>query len=702
MKRILIRIAVIIAVVSFLMTASGAAAIAYASRNIDFDLDEELFEKAKEDKTVYYYAYSSDGELIEVYKSARETVREWVPFDRAGEYIKQGFISMEDREFYEHCGVNIKRTLAATVNHVLKLRSSFGASTITQQVIKNISGDNEVSIGRKIKEIFRALHLERRYSKDDIFEVYLNVVPMTGNVYGISAAAEIYFGKEPSELTLSEAATLVGITNAPAKYNPYTKPDACREKRNRVLYAMYDVGYIEREEYERAVNEPLKLSDGTGNYGVSSWFVETANEDIITDICDTYSITKGAARLMLNGARVILTMNPKVQNILEIFFSDTDNLSEKFRNGLNYSMVVCDPYNGNLLGLVGNGGKKSGERMFNYATAPVTPGSVLKPIALYAPLINDGAIKWSTMLDDSPIKYIDEGDGSVPYPKNTPDVYDGYIDVDEALKRSKNTVAIRLFDMLGAQRIFTSLTEEYGFDTVVREGKGVDGNKVSDMSAAPLALGQLSYGVSLRHLTEAYGVFPSEGILHSGRSYTKVYDRKGGTLIEKDISQKRIISKETAQIMNQLLSNVVSDGTARQIRLKELVDVAGKTGTSGNDRDRLFIGYTPYFTAGIWCGYGGSGMAVGHNTPSHLHIWDEVMTRIHNELVFKDYGEPDSFSVDKLIIVPYCSKSGQIPCEECELDDSATVKLGYFKFYDLPKDECDYHKYCLQDEDSVV
>ena len=260
MKRILIRIAVIIAVVSFLMTASGAAAIAYASRNIDFDLDEELFEKAKEDKTVYYYAYSSDGELIEVYKSAKETVREWVPFDRAGEYIKQGFISMEDREFYEHCGVNIKRTLAAPVNHVLKLRSSFGASTITQQVIKNISGDNEVSIGRKIKEIFRALHLERRYSKDDIFEVYLNVVPMTGNVYGISAAAEIYFGKEPSELTLSEAATLVGITNAPAKYNPYTKPEACRDKRNRVLYAMYDVGYIERDEYERAVNEPLKLS----------------------------------------------------------------------------------------------------------------------------------------------------------------------------------------------------------------------------------------------------------------------------------------------------------------------------------------------------------------------------------------------------------------------------------------------------------
>ena len=701
MKKIFIRIAIAILIVSLLVAIFGGVAIAYAGKNIDYDLDRELFEKAKEDKTTYYYAFGEGGETIEVYKSAKETVKEWADFDTVSRYLKLGFIAMEDRDFYEHKGVNFKRTFAAMANHILKLRTSFGASTITQQVIKNVSGDNEFSVERKLKEIFRALSLERQYSKDDIFEVYLNIVPMTGNIYGVSAASEMYFGKEVSDLSLAEAATIVGITNAPAKYNPYTKPEECRQKRNRVLYAMYDVGYISKDEYDAATEETLQLSSSNGNYGVSSWFVETANADIISDICREYSISIGAAKLMLNGARVILTVNTEIQDILESYFSDLSNLSDKFSDGLNYSMVISDPYSGDLLGVVGNGGKKRGNMVFNYATANVTPGSVLKPIALYAPLIEDGAITWSTMLEDAPVEYIGDGDSAVPYPKNSPDIYDGYIDVAEALKRSKNTVAIRLFNLLGAKRIFTSLKNNYCFDTLVENAIGVNG--VSDMSAAPLALGQLSYGVSLRRLTEAYNVFPSEGIYSFGRSYIKVYDKNGDLLLERNTKQNKIISSDTAQIMNQLLTGVVLDGTAKQIRLKELVDVAGKTGTSGNDRDRLFVGYTPYFTAGIWCGYGKSDKAVGQNTPSHLYIWDEVMTLIHDKLVFNNYDERlATFSTDKLIVAPYCSRSGQRVTEACELDDEVSVKLGYFKLNDFPKDDCEYHDFCLQEENSMI
>ena len=198
MKKIFIRIAIAILIVSLLVAIFGGVAIAYAGKNIDYDLDRELFEKAKEDKTTYYYAFGEGGELIEVYKSAKETVKEWADFDTVSRYLKLGFIAMEDRDFYEHKGVNFKRTFAAMANHILKLRTSFGASTITQQVIKNVSGDNEFSVARKLKEIFRALSLERQYSKDDIFEVYLNIVPMTGNIYGVSAASEMYFGKEVS------------------------------------------------------------------------------------------------------------------------------------------------------------------------------------------------------------------------------------------------------------------------------------------------------------------------------------------------------------------------------------------------------------------------------------------------------------------------------------------------------------------------
>ena len=702
MKKVLIVVTVAITVISILVGIFCASAVVYARKNIDFDTDEALFDKAKEDKTVYYYAYEGN-DLVEVHKSSRDTVREWVDIDEVCESLKQGFIAMEDREFYEHHGVNFRRTALAAVNHILKLRGTFGASTITQQVIKNISGDNETSISRKIKEIFRALDLERNHTKDDIFEMYLNVIPMSGNIYGVGAAAEIYFGKKASDLSIAEAATVVGITNAPSKYNPYINPEACREKRDRVLHAMYSVGYISDNEYSVALNTQLDISEKNGNYGISSWFIETANEDILNDIVSTYHVSRSAARIMLNGARVILTMDTTVQKILEDFFSDNGKLSEKVREGLRYSMVVTDPYNGNLLGIVGNNGQKSGDRLFNYATAPVTPGSVLKPLGLYAPLIDDGVISWSSMLLDEPVEYQESGGIDVPYPKNTPDVYDGAITVNDALRKSKNTVAVRLYNMLGADRIITHLHDEYGFNTVVKNGVGANGESVSDIGSAPLALGQLSFGIPLRKLTEAYTVFPNEGIVSTGRSYFKIYSQNGDVILECDESQKRVYSKETAQVMNQLLSNVVTDGTARQISLKELVDVAGKTGTSGNDKDRLFVGYTPYFVAGIWCGFSGIDKSVGHNDPSHVQIWDEVMKRIHDKLVFAGYEENVKvFNTDKLIILPYCSESGMTPTEYCELDDNASIKHGYFKSGDSNKNECNYHTEYLQFDDSVI
>ena len=692
MKKIILRITVVITVLALLSSIFVGIGLLYAKKNIDYHSDEELFKKAKADQTVYYYAYDKNGHLEEVYKSSKDSMREWTDIEDVGENLKQGFLAMEDRKFYEHKGVNYKRTFAAIINHVFKLGKSFGASTITQQVIKNISGDNEASVGRKLKEMLRAFNLERNHSKDDIFELYLNIIPMSGNIYGVGAASEIYFNKEPRELTLAEAATLVGITNAPTKYNPYTYPEECIQKRNRVLYAMLDVEAISTVEYNNAINEPLELSYNKGNFGISSWFIETANDDILNDISDKYELSRAAARLMLNGARVILTMNTNIQKIIEDYFGNVSNLSEKFKDGLNYSMVISDPYSGDLLGIIGNGGQKKGNLLFNHATSPVTPGSVLKPLALYAPLIEDKTISWSTMLDDAPVLYEGAGEEKIGYPKNTPDVYEGMIDVSEALKKSKNTVAVRLYNILGAERIFKHLRDDYGFDTLIEREVTSSGGTISDMNISPLALGQLSYGVSLRKLTEAYNAFPNQGVLCDGRTYSAVYDRDGSAIIIKEVKSQRIYSEETAQIMNQLLSCVVTDGTGRQITLKENVDTAGKTGTSGNDKDRLFVGYTPYYTAGIWCGYGNANTQVGHNSPNHLKIWDEVMKKVHDELIFTDYSETlHSFDTDKLIIAPYCSKSGLIPSEWCELDDEANVKLGYFDRKNIPKSECDYH-----------
>ena len=688
MKKLIIKITVIILAASIFLVASSFSVFVYASKNIDYDFDEELFNTAKEDKTTYYYARGEEGDLIEVYKSTYNSVSEWTKFDDIGDNIKHGFIAMEDREYYKHSGVNAKRTVAAAINHIFKLKDSFGGSTITQQVIKNISGNNEASISRKIKEILRAMNVERNHSKDDIFELYLNIIPMSGNIHGVGAASEIYFGKEPHDLSVAEAATIVGITNAPTKYNPYNNPDACISKRNKVLYAMLDVGFINDVEYEEAVRSPLILSEENGNFGISSWFIETANNEILSDICSEYNLSKPAAKLVLRGCRVILTMNPDIQNILDDYFSNIDNLSDKVNDGLKYSMVVSDPYTGDLLGIIGNVGKKQGEQLLNYATSPIIPGSVLKPIALYAPLIDSGDIRWSTMIEDEPVEYINN---DIPYPKNTPDVYEGSIDVNYALQKSKNTVAARLFERLGADVIFEQLKSTYGFDTLVENTKGKGGETISDKAMAPLALGQLSFGVSLKRLTEAYNVFSCGGELCSPRSYICVYGKDGKCLIKRDVTKKRVYSSETAQIMNQLLSNVVAVGTARQIRLKELIDVAGKTGTSGSDRDRLFVGYTPYFTAGIWCGYCNREGTVGFNTPNHLQIWDEVMRRIHNKIIFSEYNELlDVFDTSELIIAPYCSKSGMRPTEKCELDEDCQIKLGYFKSTDIPNENCDY------------
>ena len=691
MKKRIILVTAVIAVFALICSILLGSFVLFAKKRINYEFDEELFMKAKDDKTVYYYAYNSVGELSEVYKGVKNEKREWTSFQDVSLNLKLGFLAMEDREFYKHKGVNLKRTAAAMLNYVFKQRPSFGASTITQQVIKNISGDNETSVLRKLKEIFRSLNLERNHSKDDIFELYLNIIPMSGNVYGVGAASEIYFGKEASELTLSEAATIVGITNAPSKYNPYIHPDACIEKRNKVLYAMHSVGSISDREYVDALKAPLVLNKGTGNYGVSSWFIETAREEIIADVCSAYDVSEAVAGLLIGGSKVILTMNSDIQSILDEYFSNTDNLSENFLHGLNYSMVVSDPYTGDLLGIVGNAGKKKAERLFNYATSRIVPGSVLKPIALYAPLIEENVIDWSTVFDDSPVEYVNNGKDTVPYPRNSPDVYDGPIDVNEALKKSKNTVAVRLYDILGPRRIFYSLKNSFGLDLV--DGiKAQDGKTITDMSCAPLALGQLSFGVSLRKLTEAYGVFPAEGILHYGRSYIAVYDREGRTILNKKISEKRIYSPETSRVMNQLLSNVVSDGTARQIKLKEVVDVAGKTGTSGNDRDRIFIGYTPYITAGIWTGYDRADMPVGYNSPNHLQIWDEVMGKIHDKLFLNGYNEQiRCFNTNNLVVKPYCSKSGMQPKEECEYDEDAKIKFGYFKDGILSEEKCNYH-----------
>ncbi len=691
------RLATLIFVISSLVAIAFSLLVIYVYRGINFEADERLFESAAGyQSTTFYYNGGEKGEeyrpvAIEISGGMRKL---YYSTDEIGEYLKAGIISVEDKIFYEHSGIDIKRTLMAAANYIFRRDKVFGASTITQQVIKNISGDNQLSLRRKLEEIIRAIHIERKYTKDEILEVYLNVIPMSDNIYGVGAASRAYFGKEPKELLPEEAAMLIGITNAPTAYNPYINPDACKRKRDVVLSVMHTDGIISDAEYERAVASPLSVIERESREDrLDSWFVETVIDDVTVDLAAKYDLSHSAARMMLlgGGYKVYTTMNPAVQEILEGYFENTDNFPAEIKDGLNYAMAVTDSESGYLVGIVGRVGRKSGNRLLNHALVPHIPGSTLKPIALYAPLIDDGSINWATVFDDVPVSFIENNGEYREYPRNSPDVYDGLTTVKDAIKNSKNTVAVMLCNIRTPERIFRSLRDDFHFDTLIEREGGL-----SDIAVAPMGLGQLGRGVSLRRLTESYSTLAGDGMWREAVSYIRLLDYNGSLIIDKKQEEKRIFKSTTARIMNQLLMTVTEDGTASRLTLKNYVNTAGKTGTSGGSLDKSFIGYTPYYTAGIWCGYDGGSRAVLGLSKSHLEIWDEVMTLIHSPIL--SGGDVKQFSTDGLYRLPYCRDSGGLYKDRCLYDPRGNrEEYGYFTQDNSPSEECTRHILCKYD-----
>ncbi len=684
------------------------AVLSIYSGGIDYSIDEALFDAAKgSNVTKIYYDESGKASSISEYEPklyeelcASETRKVWARYDDISDSVKNGFVAMEDREFFSHSGVNLKRTFAATLNYIFHFGSNFGGSTITQQVIKNISGDNERTARRKINEIFRALHIEYSHSKTEILEVYMNIVDMGEGVTGISEAAEVYFGKSAGALDYSEAALLVGIANAPSKYNPYRNPEAAREKRNRVLFSLKECGFIDEEYYNIAISLPLNLKARKENKNeVLSWFSETVCFDAALALSTERGISMSVAKKLVEtgGVHIYSTVSPRVQKTIESYFYDKNNLPRAVSGGLEFSFVVSDGKSGKLLGIVGSGREKAANKLLNYALVPNPPASTLKPLALYAPLIEEGKITWSTVFDDVPLEFkIGESGEALPYPKNSPDVYDGLICTKDALMQSKNTVAIKLYSLLGKEKIYKSLKENFGFDTLVKSEKSEGGKIISDLAPSPLALGQLTHGVSLRKMTEAYNCLANEGNLPKSYSFLAVFDKDMELLIETRSENKTVFSKETARIVTKMLQSVVDSGTAKRITLKEIVDTAGKTGTSGGDRDRWFIGYTPYYTAGIWCGYGKEKMSIGALEVSHVEIWDKIMTQLHSDI--EKNGEPLGFSVEGLEKCAFCLDSGALVSDSCLLDPRGSrIAYGYFKRGTAPKKNCERHVICKYD-----
>lgn len=693
--RILRRILLVAAVTVGVAVVGAFGVVGYVAATLDTEADMEVMEAMRGSRTTRIWAPERTGAGDEIDAEHYIPVEYdilygdenmvWADGSEIPALLKQAFISIEDQRFYTHAGVDWRRTGKATLNYIFHFAPQFGGSTITQQLIKNVHGENDVTPMRKLKEIIRALRLEGTYSKEEILTYYLNIVPLGHQCTGVKSAARYYFGKTLDELTPTECAALAAITNAPAYYEPEGHPENNRARRTLVLAAMYENGHLSSEAYEAARQEPLALHLTDPLYGKKTrgWYTETVAADVIADLVRVRGLSTAAATALVyrGGLEIYALVDPTIQEIMDAYFSDASHF-ETEAGTVQGGMVITDPATGDILGVVGGVGEKQGSLLFNRATAGYyQPGSVLKPTALYGPAIERDLITYSTVFEDLP----QETDAGL-WPHNSPSVYQGRITAAEALARSKNTVAVQLYHRLGRENIFRYLQDTIGLSGLVRS----EGGK-TDLAVSPLALGQLTRGVTVREITGAYGAFVAGGDLASPRTYAAVYDSRGRLLLTRDVERRRVLSRESAYILTEMLTGVVEYGTGRHITLSESVATAGKTGTSGADRDKWFVGYTPSYVAGIRIGYDApSSLPAG--TRLHLAAWDAILHEIYR---VKDVtGEADTaFPMPEGIRrAPYCLDSGMVPTDTCrsELRGDRTA-WGIYKATNIPTEPCHLH-----------
>ncbi len=593
----------------------------------------------------------------------------YVPYTELPSKLINAFIAIEDKRFYSHHGIDYKRSIGAAVNYIFKGQKSFGGSTITQQLVKNLTGEDETSVRRKLREAFSAMELEGRLDKSEIIEKYLNIINLAHGCHGVGAAAEYYFSKSVSELTLSECASIAAITNNPSKYSPKNHPQEHIKRRDLVLLCMKEQGYITDLEYESAMKAPLQLNLSDKNTSsINSWYIDMVVEDVISDLAEKHGITRQTAALLLyqGGYKIYTAMDAEIQNILNEYFENECNFPISKTGELpQSSMIIIDQKTGNILGVAGAVGEKRGNRIQNFATDTKRPsGSVIKPLSVYAPAIDGGLIDWSSIITDSPVK--EATDTAPPWPMNASGKYSGDVSVKYAIEQSLNTVAVKTLQMLGNGNSFDFLKQKLRMDSLI-EG--------ADIGDAALALGQMTNGVTLRELVAAYSIFDS-GVMSKPRSYFKVTDKNGVVVLDNTPQREQVISEESAAIMTKLMQSVVENGTAKKrISLTEKCESAGKSGTTQNSCDRYYIGYTPSLLAGVWFGYEYPKPLYEFGGNFSITVWDEVMNIIYERTEYSN-GNIKFTVPDNVQLLTYNSITGSREPEEI---DSDNAEIGWFK-----------------------
>ena len=611
--------------------------------NINISLDDF---SVKQSSSILYEASPDNWQqLIELSGSEK---RIWVDYNDIPQYMEQAVISIEDKRFYTHKGVDWYRSVGAFFNMFLGMRNDFGGSTITQQLIKNLTKQDDVTVQRKLLEIFQALELEKKYDKQDIMQWYLNVVYYGEGSYGVQAAAQTYFGKDIQDLDLAECAAIAGITNLPTYYDPFYSLANNKERQEIILHEMYKQGYITKEECDAAIAEELQFVRGeeyTYTQETYTYYEETVIADVIRDLMEEKGINEIAAKqLVYNGGyQIYCCMKPDIQQKVDSIYQNLDALPQSYSNPtgqqLQSGIVVMDPHTGEIVALEGGTGSKTINFGLNRAVDTKRPaGSSFKPVAIYGPATEYGIITPSTLVLDEPNQTLK---GTSWFPANSGNSYYGVVTIAEALKRSLNTVSAQILDKLTPRASYDFLTQKLGFTSLIQ----------ADCDYAPLSLGQLTNGVTVREMAQAFSAFDNEGVFTYARTYTKVTDSNGNIVLDNTPNTIQAFSANTAHIMSYMLKGAVDGGTGSEARLGNM-PVAGKTGTTTDSRDRWFVGYTPYYCAAVWTGYDTPAVMNFSGNPAS-QIWHSVMASISEGQEYQEFPEAELGSALNTFNVSY-------------------------------------------------
>ena len=638
----------------------------------------------------FIYAKESDSDEYTLYETIKgKENREWVDSDKIPDTLKNAVVAIEDERFYKHHGVDWVRTIGAVKGWLLG-GTQYGGSTITQQLIKNITADNDYSVKRKVNEIFRAFALEKEIDdKDRILVMYLNTIFLGYNSYGVQTAAMQYFDKDVSQLDLAESAVLAGLTNNPSIYDVYNYPEKVKERQETILAQMLDQKMISQEEYEAAVAEELNYrpyeeyqQEIKSTY---SYFTDEVIKDVINDLMTEKGYSRLVAENMVysGGLNIYATIDTKVQNALDEVWANADNFpnTEKYGEIPQSAMVITDKQ-GNIVGIAGGRGEKTSSRGFSYASdARRQPGSSIKPLATYGPAMDAGIATPDTTVYDRAL--IQDAEGN-PWPMNDGKYPTGRaMTVKEGMTRSLNTISAQLLKQLTPQKSYEFMTQQLGFK-LVDSRTNEDGTVQSDIDLAPLALGALTDGVTVREMAGGFSTFINDGVYGGTRTYTKVTDSEGNTIMENTPNtDKGFTNVRTDYYMLDCLQNVTAHGTAYGIQL-DGVETGGKTGTTTSNTDIWFCGITPKYSGAVWVGYEHNYRLDGLYGRNAAEIWLAVMQKVHagdSGLVFDSH--PQDFEE-----VTYCMDTGLLASGACRAAGRAAT--GRFWKDKVPTETCSH------------